>query len=336
MSFETSAALNVLSVHAGSDTGGQAIRMTRGFARHAPSWTFRSITRPAAFNYIAYPMDLAWRKRTVAEHWQQADVVHLHNNFNTAAMLERRLGTKPSVVHFHGTHYRADWRNLNRQQRQRRAVGLCSTLDLWLLAPDDTIWLPAPYDINWLQSLRRQQRPSATAGSKTIGSVDRQGATIRIAHAPTARTIKSTEHFVTAMERLQADYPVEVDVIERVSWAECLRRKARADIFFDQTILGYGCNALEAWGMGIPVVAGGADETLDEMERRFGGLPFYHATESTIYEALRELLESPKLRQRYGRIGHDYVREWHDEAKVVERLKGIYHRALGQSMEEAA
>ena len=33
-------------------------------------------------------------------------------------------------------------------------------------------------------------------------------------------------------------------------------RKGRADVFVDQMILGYGCNAIEAWGMGIPVIAG--------------------------------------------------------------------------------
>ena len=160
---------------------------------------------------------------------------------------------------------------------------------------------------------------------------------ILIAHAPTNREIKSTDTFLEAVKRLQDEgFPVDLDLIEHRPWAECLERKARADIYFDQVILGYGCNALEAWGMGIPVIAGAADETLDEMERRLGHLPFYHATEDTIYDALRELVESPELRAEYGRIGHEYVKRWHDEAVVVEQLKALYRRAMGESMEEAA
>src|SRR5688500_18146934 len=144
---------------------------------------------------------------------------------------------------------------------------------------------------------------------------------VRIAPAPTNRTVKSTALLIEAVERLKVDYDVELDLIEHVSWTECLHRKAKADIYFDQVKLGYGNNAVEAWGMGIPVVAGGSDDTLDEMERRFGALPFYHATEETIYDALRELVESPKLRAKYGRIGLEHVRKFHDEKVVVEQLK---------------
>jgi glycosyltransferase involved in cell wall biosynthesis len=160
---------------------------------------------------------------------------------------------------------------------------------------------------------------------------------ILISHAPTNRQVKSTQEFLAAVKRLQDEgYPVDLDLIEHRPWKECLERKAKADIYFDQVILGYGCNAIEAWGMGIPVVAGAQDETLDEMERRFGHLPFYHATEETIYEALRELVEDPELRQRYGQIGNEYVRKYHDEPVVVEQLKGLYRRAMGQSEEAAA
>ena len=160
---------------------------------------------------------------------------------------------------------------------------------------------------------------------------------IVIAHAPTNREVKSTRQFLAAFQRLQDEgHPVELELIEQATWADCLERKSRADIFFDQTQLGYGCNALEAWGMGIPVIAGAQDETLDEMERRFGHLPFYHATEETIYDALKELVESPELREQYGQIGYDYVRRWHDEPVVVEQLKRLYRRAMGESMEEAA
>jgi glycosyltransferase involved in cell wall biosynthesis len=160
---------------------------------------------------------------------------------------------------------------------------------------------------------------------------------VRVAHAPTNREVKSTKLLLAAVERLQGEgFDVELDLIERRPWTECLERKAKADIYFDQVILGYGCNAIEAWGMGIPVIAGGSDETLDEMERRFGYLPFIHATPETIYDALLELVESAELRERYGQLGLAHVRKWHDASVVVEQLKGIYQRAMETQQEMAA
>lgn len=153
---------------------------------------------------------------------------------------------------------------------------------------------------------------------------------VKVVSAPTARRIKSTDALEAAVERLRSEgHEVELDVIEKVSWAECLQRKASADIYFDQVQLGYGCNAIEAWGMGIPVIAGGAPATLAEMRSRFGGrLPFYEATEQTIYDALLEMILSPDLRSEFGERGLEHVRQFHDERVVVQQLQDVYHRAL--------
>lgn len=152
---------------------------------------------------------------------------------------------------------------------------------------------------------------------------------VRIAHAPTDRGIKSTAAFLEATEQLKAEgHPIEVDLIEGVPWRECLARKAKADVYFDQVKLGYGNNAIEAWGMGIPVIAGAAPATQEEMVRRFGDLPFYNATESTLYDALRAML-NPSIRELYAHRGLMHVRKYHDERVVVEQLKDVYRRAAG-------
>lgn len=308
--------MNVLLLNMGADTGGVLIAIVRAF-RDVPDWYVRSAV--TSTNYIGYEPDLPWDQCIIKQHWVDADVVHLHHNLRAPYHL--RLPKRPYVVEYHGTGFREDPSLFLKEQRRLKAQGVVSTLDLYLLAPDELEWLPAPVNVERMRAMRQQ----------------RDEGRVLIVHAPTHRKIKSTEAFVDAINRLQAEgYPVDVDIIEQRPWADCLARKARADIYFDQVRLGYGCNALEAWAMGIPVVAGAADPTLDEMERRFGELPFYHATESTIYEALRELVESPELRQRYARIGHDYVRRYHDEPVVVEQLKAIYQRALGQRMEDAA
>ena len=63
--------------------------------------------------------------------------------------------------------------------------------------------------------------------------------------------------------------------------ADVLALKAQADILFDQVILGYGNNAIEAMGMGIPVIAGVQDDNVRRaMLDRWGSLPWYDATEA--------------------------------------------------------
>ena len=305
--------MSVLSVNAGADTAGQGVRMAQGFARHAPDWSFRSVARTGT--YIAYPTDLDWDNKVVESLWHEADVVHLHNNFRTAVIFEKRAGDKPAVIHHHGTMFREGRKSLLEETRKRGAIGIVSTLDLYLIAPDELEWLPAPYDVDWLATLR-----NPISDGK-----------IRIGSAPTNRRIKSTDAFLDAVDRLAHDYPIELVLIEREDWQTCLAKKATVDIFFDQVILGFGCNAIEAWGMGIPVVAGADDATLDEYERRFGYLPFHHATEATIYDALRELCDSVALREQYGQIGRAHVERYHDDAKVVAQLQSIYRRAAGDA-----
>ena len=316
--------MNVLSITMGSATGGVPVHIAEAF-RNDPEWNVRALV--SMQNYIDYPRDLEWTRENIIRYWEAADVVHLHHGFATADRLVkgryagRRLPHKPYVVEYHGTAFRTQPQACVYDFQRRGALACVSTLDLYLLAPNDVEWLPQPQNVERLAAMRQK----------------RDDGRILIAHAPTNREIKSTHHLIEAVERLRSEgYPVDLDLIEHRPWTECLERKSRADIFFDQVILGYGCNALEAWGMGIPVVAGAQDETLDEMERRFGHLPFYHATEETIYDALLEMVESPELRERYGQIGHDYVRKYHDEPVVVEQLKRLYRRAMGESMEEAA
>ena len=112
-----------------------------------------------------------------------------------------------------------------------------------------------------------------------------------------------------------------------------------ADIYYDQVLVGYGVNAIEAWGMGIPVIAGASkaqaaahgigipDGVLDEMRRRFDGLPFVLADETTIYDALARLVD-PVVRQKAAERGLAHVRKFHSQEAVVAALRPIYQELL--------
>ena len=289
-------AVKVLSIHAGADTGGAGWMLAEGFRRHPQDGIeFRSTVRSS--NYIDYPNDLPWHEHATA--WDAADAVHLHNNTLTPQRLRPQLDAsgKRVVVHYHGTGYRErSQRMLHRQARTMPgAVAAVSTLDLWLLAPNRTTWLPGCVDVEWMQQMRRPASDGV----------------IRVGHAPTNRAIKDTAAFLATCERL----PVQVELIEQASWANCLTRKATVDVFYDQVGLGYGVNALEAWAMGIPVIAGGAPDTVAEMRRRFGSLPFVQATAATIGAAIERLLD-PVERAHWGQAGLAHVRRWHDHYPV--------------------
>ena len=323
--------MNILNLASGQDTGGQQGRTTSAFRKHAPDWTYTSVTQRHTF----YPVETAWNARQIrTELWPAADVVHLHNSLLSGLRFQR-LMPKPRVIHYHGTMFRSNPKSFIADQRKQGVIGLTSTLDLWALAPNDTEWLPAPYDLDWLKSLRNHH------GTDTF----------RIAHAPTSRKVKDTDTLIAAVKRLRAEgHDVELDIIEGRPWAECLERKAQADLYVDQLLLGYGCNAIEAWGMGIPVIAGVdparargilspqriPDDTLDIMERRWGTLPFYPATKRTLYDAIRDLLSSQFRRDHYTRLGKEHIARYHDEARVVEQLKDIYTRAASGSVTAAA
>src|SRR6185436_9363948 len=117
------------------------------------------------------------------------------------------------VLHHHGSVFRQMHASLNAKARRIGATQIASTLDLTLLERDVT-WVPAPFDINALGAIReREYRPSGR---------------IVVAHAPTNRTVKGTRHFINVMRHLGRRLPdLGSDVIERVTWDQCLARKAR-------------------------------------------------------------------------------------------------------------
>lgn len=290
--------MKVVNYAAGADTGGQSYRLKQAFTKLSDI-DYRSLVRST--NYLQYPKDLPWQQ--AANALQKADVIHVNASFRT---LERYW--KPTIIHHHGTGFRQNPEGHLAKAREWGSTPVVSTLDLWLLAPDETTWLPAPYDLDWLDTYRKP-----TGGTK-----------LRIGHAPTDRAIKSTDALIKAVARIP---DAQLVLIEGKTWADCLKLKGTVDVFFDQVILGYGNNAIEAWGMGIPVVCGAQPDTLAEMTNRFGELPFVSATEDSIYEALMVLTDEV-ARKEWGERGRAHAERFHSERAVVDLMWPIYEEAL--------
>jgi hypothetical protein len=145
--------VKVFNVYRGQDTGGWGHRLGEAF-RDDPDIEFRSMYAPNGFLYIDYPTDLGWDRKTGVEFYRNADVVHLHNGFRTAHIFEKVSPEKPILIQYHGTLFRANPSQALHEQVRRGSVGIVTTLDLWLMAPELIEWLPSPYNLDWLAGMR--------------------------------------------------------------------------------------------------------------------------------------------------------------------------------------
>jgi hypothetical protein len=257
------------------------------------------------------------RPETIASLYEQSDVIHVRNNFDIARRIERkrRGQPKPLVIQHHGTMFRADHRFLMAQAQKLGAISLVSTLDMLRFAPKGLEWLPSPHDLDALARVR--------AGAQ------RDPDKIIIHHSPTNRRVKDTALFEEVGDALMAKYRhVECRVVEQMPWKDNIALKAEADIVYDQLKLGWGNNAIEAWAMGVPVVAGiESPAARDIMIDRLGALPIVEADATSLYDVLERLVLDPAERAAAGARGLKYARRWHDHRKVVEQLVDVYERA---------
>ncbi|MBN1155765.1 hypothetical protein JXB12_12675 [candidate division KSB1 bacterium] len=135
-----------------------------------------------------------------------------------------------------------------------------------------------------------------------------------IGHAPTNRAAKGSDIIIRQVQELEALYPIELMLIENVSYRDALRLKSTCDIFIDQIgNLGYGINSLEALAMKIPTCSCLASG----FELLYPDHPFVTIDESNMKSKLIELIEDTDLRAKTGQYGHDWVIEHHDSLKVV-------------------
>lgn len=322
--------VKILNLSLGQDTGGQQMRLARAWRRYRPEDEYISVTSTPTFYEIENRLPQSWHK-LLKDWWPNADIVHLNNDLNFTSRLrdrDRRIDlNKPMVIHHHGTMFRTRPEYHLEALHTWHATAICSTVDLHAIAPAETVWLPQAYELEELQGYREE----ALRLDPPVEGV------LRIAHAPTNRPIKSTDALIEAVKRLRGvGVKVELDIIEKVKNTECLRRKARADVFVDQLLLGYGCNAIEAFGMGIPVIAGVQPEKCIELIRMeipestpelmldlWGQYPFYSSTDTDLFHALATMLK-PEVRKQYSERGMEHFLRFHHAPLVVEKLRSIY------------
>lgn len=317
--------MNIAQLVAGSDTGGQTGAASKAFADFAPGDSIRNVI--ASMNYLEYPTAGYQRWKSSAEFraaarevYEWSDIALFTNSLELYHAVDHGQKT-PTVIFHRGTRYRNNPQAVFAEGAAIGASQVVSTVDLLLAFPEGgATWLPLITDIPYMAEIRRRNKR-------------RRHKTLLISHAPTNRAIKGTEAVISAVKRLSEHYDVELDLIENVSWTECLARKARADIFIDQMELGYGNNALEAWAMDIPVVAGATPDILAMMRTTFKNktLPFVSARPRTLYSVLERLIKSKAKREEALVIGKAHTERFH-AADIVVPIMQEFFRSVPPSI----
>ena len=164
------------------------------------------------------------------------------------------------------------------------------------------------------------------------GSAAGSAARPLIVHAPTHRAVKGTQFVLDAVSRLQAEgLDFDFQLVEGMTQTEARSVYGRADVVVDQLLVGwYGGLAVEAMALARPTVAFLREEDLGPLpEEMRSEIPVISAEPQTIEAVLKELLTTrrPELAE-IGRRGRDYVRRWHDPARIARGLVADYEAAL--------
>jgi len=150
-----------------------------------------------------------------------------------------------------------------------------------------------------------------------------------IAHSPSHRLKKGTDIVIRAFRMLQNEgINCKLDLIEKVSNAECVERKKDATIFVDQiSDTGfYGISALEAMQFGIPTIAYISDQAQEQSEGKLKDCPVISPDKNvfSLYVKLKNLLSDPELIQDYSWITKDWADKFHSFETVGKMWTSLY------------
>jgi len=211
--------------------------------------------------------------------------------------------------------------SLNRLKARRVALRYAdgvfvSTPDLLEFVPG-AVLLPQPVDLAQLEALA--QSPQASVPASRPG-VDRP---VRVAHAPSDRTIKGTDVIITVIERLQQrGLNVRLVLVENTSHAESVAVCNTCDLAVDQLLVGaYGQYAVEMMALGKPCLCYVRQDLLSSYPQ---DCPLILASVDDFEQILAEWVTHPDLWQEAGEKGKRYVKALHDANTVAKACLAAY------------
>ena len=182
-------------------------------------------------------------------------------------------------------------------------------------------------DLPRVDGIFRFPYDSRARGPTTCSQSDR----VVVVHAPNHRHFKGTRFLIAAIDELRAEgIPLELDLVERVSNVDALRRYARADIAADQFLAGaYALFAIEAMALGKPVLCY-LNDRFRPWHPGWDDSPIISTSPDTLVENLRRLAIDAELRESIGQAGPAYVERYHSLQAVGADLRNIYRAVTGR------
>ncbi len=290
----------------------------------------QAINMRANNNYIDYPTiaDMKfYREETCRQMVYKADVVVFHTAikpFMTGLHLDPREIKGKKLLYFHGSDVRTYGKEIIKQADEAlvKYELLVSTPDLLQLVPQ-ALWMPVARPISELIKQYGTCAPDRRA-LKTFGGDIRK---IVVSHAPTSVERKGSALFFKVITALVQHNPlVEYQVIQNITWDQCLRALGRSSIYFDQHLIGaYGLAAIEASMFKAAVFCKLNPNCIDFYEKESGmKQPFIQwDTEEDLQNKALMLVDNPSLVRKFGKKGYEYTRKVHDEKPVAERFLKI-------------
>ncbi len=288
------------------------------------------------YQQMPFATDLCWqRQREEALHAiEQADVLHLHNfidldsaDFQPVDFRRRWQQGQPMVRQFHS-------------QPALVAQGTGRTVAQVHACPIPKLVIPQ-YPERHFATARLvpnmvyvPPRPPAAAPAGAPRGALRIGyAPSRFNSAHSSRwDTKGYPETVTVLRRLARaararGLHVEIDLIEQVGHAECLRRKAGCDLFIDDLVTGsYHLNTLEALAQGVPCATYLDARTAEVVRQVTGGhdLPVVNVGLEHAATVLLELCARPERLQALGVAGRAWMDRHWTGVHAAQTLGDIY------------
>jgi glycosyltransferase involved in cell wall biosynthesis len=215
--------------------------------------------------------------------------------------LVRRLG-KTILFTYQGSDVRpGPAANRYLQPAANRAVRFADRV--FYLNPDLCHWLPGARFLPYANVDPRVLLPTALP----------EWDELVVAHAPTNREVKGTEHVIRAVEQLRSEgVAIRLDLVEGTTREEVFERIRKADVVVDQLLIGwYGGLAVESMALGRPVLA--YIEEAEPGDNPFGQeLPIVRVTPQTLADELRALAHDPERRAQLAKASRAFVERHHD------------------------
>ena len=150
-----------------------------------------------------------------------------------------------------------------------------------------------------------------------------------IFHGLNREGVKGTPIIREAMEKLQRDYPGQVECVidGKMPLDVYLKFLERVNVVIDQAYsVSIGVNGVYNLAMGKVVVGGGEPEFLEEFNLHNSPLITIQPTVEDIYNQLEQLLKRKNHILEMGKASREFAEQLHDYKKVAQQYLNVWER----------